>query len=132
MEYGKNIITLEDGSVYTYTYQSDGDSGHAIENMIKDDPAVSTHKITLQVEGETNQQEFVVPDGFKLGNRYFDGQRYYEYDYGSAGTPDKITEDMMITLREVELGVTVDGEKFEGDVHRTEMVIVLSPIREIR
>lgn len=116
MEYGKNIITLEDGSVYTYTYQSDGDSGHAIENMIKDDPAVSTHKITLQVEGETNQQEFVVPDGFKLGNRYFDGQRYYEYDYGSAGTPDKITEDMMITLREVELGVTVDGEKFEGDV----------------
>lgn len=29
---------------------------------------------------------------------------------------DKITEDMMITLREVELGVTVDGEKFEGDV----------------
>ena len=61
--------------------------------MIKDDPAVSTHKITLQVEGETNQQEFVVPDGFKLGNRYFDGQRYYEYDYGSAGTPDKITYD---------------------------------------
>ena len=47
----------------------DRDSGHAIENMIKDDPAVSTHKITLQVEGETNQQEFVVPDGFKLGNR---------------------------------------------------------------
>lgn len=114
MEYGKNIITLEDGSVYTYTYQLDGEN--AIENMIKDDPAVSTHKITLQVEGETNQQEFVVPDGFKLGNRYFDGQRYYEYDYGSAGTPDKITEDMMITLREVELGVTVDGEKFEGDV----------------
>lgn len=72
---------------------------NAIENMIKDDPAVSTHKITLQVEGETNQQEFVVPDGFKLGNRYFDGQRYYEYDCGSAGTPDKITEDMMITLR---------------------------------
>lgn len=114
MEYGKNIITLEDGSVYTYTYQLDGEN--AIENMIKDDPAVSTHKITLQVEGETNQQEFVVPDGFKLGKRYFDGQRYYEYDYGSAGTPDKITEDMMITLREVELGVTVDGEKFEGDV----------------
>ncbi|MCI7418964.1 MAG: hypothetical protein MSS65_05065 [Clostridium sp.] len=114
MEYGKNIITLEDGSVYTYTYQLDGEN--AIENMIKDDPAVSTHKITLQVEGETNQQEFVVPDGFKLGKRYFDGQRYYEYDYGSAGTPDKITEDMMITLREVELGVTVDEEKFEGDV----------------
>ena len=105
---------MEDGSVYTYTYQLDGEN--AIENMIKDDPAVSTHKITLQVEGETNQQEFVVPDGFKLGNRYFDGQRYYEYDCGSAGTPDKITEDMMITLREVELGVTVDGEKFEGDV----------------
>lgn len=114
MEYGKNIITLEGGKVYTYTYQ--WDSENETENMVKDDTAVSTHKITLQVEGETKQQEFVVPDGFELGKRYFDGQRYYEYDYGSAGTPDKITEDMMITLREVKLGVTVDGEKFAGDV----------------
>lgn len=48
MEYGKNIITLEDGSVYTYTYQRD--SENAIENMIKDDPAVSSGRVATIIE----------------------------------------------------------------------------------
>ena len=49
-----------------------------------------------------------------MGNRYFDGQKYYKYD--SAEKPEKIIDDVTITLHEVKEKVTVDGTEWTDDV----------------
>ena len=65
------------GKDYTYTYQWDEETQK--ESMVKNDKSV-THKVTLRDEGESGGREIIVADGFELGNRYFDGQKYYKYD----------------------------------------------------
>ena len=81
--------------------------------MVKNDKSV-THKVTLRDEGESGGREIIVADGFELGNRYFDGQKYYKYD--SAEKPEKIIDDVTITLHEVKEKVTVDGTEWTDDV----------------
>ena len=115
LEYGNNVITLDNGENYTYTYQWDEETQK--ESMVKNDTAV-THKVTLRNEGESVGREIIVADGFEFGKRYFDGQKYYEYEI--TETPQKITEDVSITLHEVKEEVTVDGTVWTGDVLPTD------------
>ena len=115
LEYGNNVITLENGENYTYTYQWDEETQK--ESMVKNDTAV-THKVTLRDEGESRGREIIVADGFEFGKRYFDGQKYYEYEI--TETPQKITEDVSITLHEVKEEVTVDGTVWTDDVLPTD------------
>ena len=111
LEYGDNVITLDNGENYIYTYQWDEETQK--ESMVKNDKSV-THKVTLRDEGESGGREIIVADGFELGNRYFDGQKYYKYD--SAEKPEKIIDDVTITLHEVKEKVTVDGTEWTDDV----------------
>ena len=111
LEYGDNVITLDNGENYIYTYQWDEETQK--ESMVKNDTSV-THKVTLRDEGESGGREIIVADGFELGNRYFDGQKYYKYD--SAEKPEKIIDDVTITLHEVKEKVTVDGTEWTDDV----------------
>ena len=112
LEYGDNVITLDNGENYIYTYQWDEETQK--ESMVKNDKSV-THKVTLRVEGESGGREITVADGFELGNRYFDGQKYY-----SAEKPEKIIDDVTITLHEVKEKVTVDGTEWTDDVLPTD------------
>ena len=105
------MITLDNGENYIYTYQWDEETQK--ESMVKNDTSV-THKVTLRDEGESGGREIIVADGFELGNRYFDGQKYYKYD--SAEKPEKIIDDVTITLHEVKEKVTVDGTEWTDDV----------------
>ena len=111
LEYGNNVITLDNGKNYIYTYQWDEETQK--ESMVKNDTSL-THTVTLRDEGESGGREIIVADGFELGNRYFDGQKYYKYD--SAEKPEKIIDDVTITLHEVKEKVTVDGTEWTGDV----------------
>ena len=125
LEYGNNVITLDNGENYTYTYQWDEETQK--ESMVKNDTAV-THKVTLRNEGESVGREIIVADGFEFGKRYFDGQKYYEYEI--TETPQKITEDVSITLHEVKEEVTVDGTVWTGDVLPTDSFYIATDKKE--
>ena len=125
LEYGNNVITLDNGENYTYTYQWDEETQK--ESMVKNDTAV-THKVTLRNEGESVGREIIVADGFEFGKRYFDGQKYYEYEI--TETPQKITEDVSITLHEVKEEVTVDGTVWTGDVLPTDSFYIAKDKKE--
>ena len=59
LEYGDNVITLDNGENYIYTYQWDEETQK--ESMVKNDTSV-THKVTLRDEGESGGREIIVAD----------------------------------------------------------------------
>lgn len=116
LAYTNNLITMDDGSSYKCDYQYDQDNQE--EKMVLDTttPPV-THQVTLQF-GE-KEQTIEVANGFEFTNRYFDGQKTYDYydENGKALADDfTVDKDLVLTLKEIKKSSTLDGVKLTEDV----------------